>query len=154
MSKRTSEQLPNVLEIANPNHLEGGDEEEDVFEGSEVDSAAVDTPATGGITIIGDSSFLNCSSLKEIKFPKSLTSIGVSSFFNCSSLEQVDLLHTKVQELGTQAFRDCTSLREMKVPDSLQNFGGYVFWNCSKLVPSDINLNDNAAVVAYLRSIQ
>ncbi|GMI02710.1 hypothetical protein TrVE_jg6939 [Triparma verrucosa] len=68
MSKRTSEQLPNVLEIANPNHLEGGDEEEDVFEGSEVDSAAVDTPATG--------------------------------------------------------------------------------------VPSDINLNDNAAVVAYLRSIQ
>ena len=48
MSKRTSEQLPNVLEIANPNHLEGGDEEEDVFEGSKVDSAAVDTPATGG----------------------------------------------------------------------------------------------------------
>ncbi|GMH85232.1 hypothetical protein TrST_g10925 [Triparma strigata] len=112
----------------------------------------VDIPE--GITIIGRSYFGGCWSLKEIKFPKSLTSIGVHSFYRCSSLEQVDLLHTNVQELGEQAFSYCTSLREMKVPDSLQTFGNYVFYNCSKLLPSDIDDDNNGAVMAYLRSIQ
>ena len=112
----------------------------------------VDIPE--GITIIDDYSFMFCSSLKEIKFPKSLTSIGIESFYDCSSLEEVDFLHTKVQELGTEAFFGCTSLSETKVPDSLQKLGRDVFCYCSKLVPSDINVNDNNAVVAYLRSIQ
>ena len=112
----------------------------------------VDIPE--GITSIGYRSFSRCSSLKEIKFPKSLTSIGNDSFADCSSLEQVDLLHTNVQELGTNAFYDCTSLREMKVPDSLQTLGTYVFYNCYRLAPSDIDVKENNAVVAYLRSIQ
>ena len=120
----------------------------------------VDIPE--GITIIGEASFMQCSSLEEIKFPKSLTSISSNgSFAYCSSLEQVDLLHTNVQELGEKAFWYCTSLREMKVPDSLQNFGYSVFYNCSKLVPSTIDIDDKindddvtSEVVAYLRSIQ
>ena len=112
----------------------------------------VDIPE--GITIIGDGSFEGCSSLKDIKFPKSLTSIGDGTFANCSSLEQVDLLHTNVHELGDGAFAFCESLREMKVPDSLQTFGNHVFHECSELVPSDIDIYDCEAVVAYLRSIQ
>ena len=113
---------------------------------------AVDIPE--GITSIGRSSFEYCSSLKDIKFPKSLTSIGAHSFEDCSSLERVDLLHTNVEELGNFAFECCTSLREMKVPDSLQTFGIDVFYNCYRLAPSDIDVKDNNAVVAYLRSIQ
>ncbi|GMI04071.1 hypothetical protein TrVE_jg11209 [Triparma verrucosa] len=48
MSKRTSEDLSNATEILNPNNLEGGDDEEEVFEGSESDSAADGTPVIGG----------------------------------------------------------------------------------------------------------
>ncbi|GMH84691.1 hypothetical protein TrVE_jg5608 [Triparma verrucosa] len=48
MSKRTSEELDNAIEIPDPNNYEGGDDEEDVFEGSELDSAADETPAIGG----------------------------------------------------------------------------------------------------------
>ncbi|GMH77695.1 hypothetical protein TrST_g7563 [Triparma strigata] len=261
MSKRTSEALSNAIEILDPNSLEGGGDEEEVFEGSELDSATDETPAVGGddfmhtddfrrlfvrfvmvdtllpmrwldkkwhkvvekkliefedepygevivhggndisfdeaisaarkksmkevtkvvfllnitkvgdyackyasilvvvdipegITIIGHHSFACCSSLKDIKFPKSLMSIGDGSFHNCSSLEEVDLVHTNVQELGNLAFAGCKSLRTMKVPDSLQKFGYSVFAHCSKLVPSDINVIDDNAVVAYLRSIQ
>ena len=73
---------------------------------------------------------------------------------NCPMLEKVDLLHTNVRELGEDAFCGCKGLKEMKVPDSLQKFGKDVFKHCSKLVPSDINKQDNEAVVAYLRSIQ
>ncbi|GMH87536.1 hypothetical protein TrVE_jg9510 [Triparma verrucosa] len=260
MSKRSSEDISNASEIPDPNNLEGGDDDSEVFEGSESDSAVDETPAIGGddfmhtddfrrlfvgfamldtlvairwldkkwhkvvekkltkmedephgemivhggndvsyeawsdartermkqvmkavfllnitkvgkyaccdasilvvvdipegITSIGWNSFCGCNSLKDIKFPKSLTKIGRSSFDSCTSLEQVDLLHTHVQELGFMAFYDCTSLREMMVPDSIQTFGGHVFFNCSKLVPSHINVNNDNAVVAYLRSIQ
>ncbi|GMH78203.1 hypothetical protein TrST_g887 [Triparma strigata] len=48
MSKRTSEDLSNATEILNPNNLEGGDDEEEVCEGSESDSAADGTPVIGG----------------------------------------------------------------------------------------------------------
>ncbi|GMH64007.1 hypothetical protein TrST_g7708 [Triparma strigata] len=251
MSKRTSEELSNSIEVLDPNNLEGEGDEEEAHEGSESDATAYETPALGGddfmhtddfrrlfvdfimvdtlvamrwldrkwhkvvekkliefenepfgeiivhggndisagqaisrnermkqvtkvvdraflwasilvevdipegITIIGNWSFRECSSLKYITFPTSLTTIGEFSFHRCSSLEQVDILHTKVQTLGKFAFRSCTSLKEMKVPDSFQWFGHRVFCNCSKLVPSDINVNyDTEAVVAYLRSIQ
>ncbi|GMH79106.1 hypothetical protein TrST_g1204 [Triparma strigata] len=48
MSKRTSEELSNTIEIPDPNNLETGDDEEEVFEGSELDSAVDETPAVGG----------------------------------------------------------------------------------------------------------
>ena len=48
MSKRTSEAFANTIEIPDPNNYEAGDDEEEVFEGSELDSAAVETPAAGG----------------------------------------------------------------------------------------------------------
>ena len=40
----------------------------------------------------------------------------------------------------------------MFIPDSLQKLGYDVFYGCSKLVPSNINVEDNDTVVAYLQS--
>ena len=48
MSKRTSVDIENVNEIPDPNSAEDGGDEEEVFEGSELDSTADETPATGG----------------------------------------------------------------------------------------------------------
>ncbi|GMH99605.1 hypothetical protein TrST_g10790 [Triparma strigata] len=48
MSKRTSEEISSAIKILDPNNLEGGDDEEELFEGSELDLAAVDTPGVGG----------------------------------------------------------------------------------------------------------
>ncbi|GMH66388.1 hypothetical protein TrST_g2992 [Triparma strigata] len=48
MSKRTSEELSNATEIRDPNNLEVVENEEEIFEGSELDSAADETPAVGG----------------------------------------------------------------------------------------------------------
>jgi hypothetical protein len=48
MSRRTSGDISNAIEIPNLNNLEVVDDEEEVFEGSELDSAADETPATGG----------------------------------------------------------------------------------------------------------
>ncbi|GMH63645.1 hypothetical protein TrST_g284 [Triparma strigata] len=48
MSKRTSEDSANAILVPDPNSLDVVDHEDEVFEGSELDSAAVDAPATGG----------------------------------------------------------------------------------------------------------
>ena len=48
MSKRTSEELSNAIEVPDPDNLLGGDDDTEVFEGSELDSAADETPAIGG----------------------------------------------------------------------------------------------------------
>ena len=48
MSKRTSEDLENVIEIPDPNNLESGGDDSEVNDGSELDDAANDTPAIGG----------------------------------------------------------------------------------------------------------
>ncbi|GMH94216.1 hypothetical protein TrST_g13675 [Triparma strigata] len=47
MSKRTSEDLSNAIEVPDPNNLDAVDDEEEVFDGSELDSAADVTPAIG-----------------------------------------------------------------------------------------------------------
>ncbi|GMH83374.1 hypothetical protein TrST_g4361 [Triparma strigata] len=48
MSKRTSEDLSNAIEILDPNSLDAVDNEEQAHEGSESDSATNETPALGG----------------------------------------------------------------------------------------------------------
>ena len=48
MSKRTSDDLSNAIEVAKPNDLDVGGDDMEVFEGSELDSPADETPATGG----------------------------------------------------------------------------------------------------------
>ncbi|GMH95977.1 hypothetical protein TrVE_jg10993 [Triparma verrucosa] len=48
MSKRTSEDFDNAIATLDPNNLEGGNYEEEVIEGSELDSAAGETPLIGG----------------------------------------------------------------------------------------------------------
>ncbi|GMI15088.1 hypothetical protein TrVE_jg13969 [Triparma verrucosa] len=48
MSKRTSEDLDNAIKIPDPNNLKGGDDEEELHEGSGLDSTAAETPAVGG----------------------------------------------------------------------------------------------------------
>ncbi|GMH52649.1 hypothetical protein TL16_g01277 [Triparma laevis f. inornata] len=114
----------------------------------------VDIPE--GVESIGAFAFACCYALTTISFPATSTSIGTGTFDNCHSLENVDLLHTKLQELGDSAFHSCRELKSMTIPDSLQTLGGSVFYGCSKLVPSNIDINcyDKFGVIAYLRSLQ
>ncbi|GMI10313.1 hypothetical protein TrVE_jg4465 [Triparma verrucosa] len=74
MSKRTSEALSNTTEIPDPNNLESGDDEEEVHENSEFDSAAV-TPAVGGDDFMATDDFrrlfvefVMCDTLLEMRW--------------------------------------------------------------------------------------
>ncbi|GMH97582.1 hypothetical protein TrVE_jg1591 [Triparma verrucosa] len=48
MSKRTSEDISTAIDMLDPDSLDGEGDDTAVFEGSELDSAPDETPATGG----------------------------------------------------------------------------------------------------------
>ncbi|GMH85810.1 hypothetical protein TrST_g11609 [Triparma strigata] len=154
----TSEDRSNAIEVLDLNNLDVGHDEEEVVEGSELDSAAVETPAVGG------DNFMHTDDFRRLF-------VGIVMADTLVGMRWLDrkwhaVVEKKLIELEDEPFGEiivhggndisgCTSLREMKVPDSLQTFVTLAFGHCSKLVPSDINVNyDTEAVVAYLRSIQ
>ncbi|GMI01221.1 hypothetical protein TrST_g7005 [Triparma strigata] len=95
MSKRTSEDLLNAIENPDPNNLDVVDDEEEVFEGSELVSAAdtleqVDLLHTHAQEL-GENVFADCTSLTEMRVPDSLQEFGEHVFWKCSKLVPSDI---------------------------------------------------------------
>lgn len=90
-----------------------------------------------GITAIESRLFLNCTSLKTVKLPKTLTMI-YGAFENCTSLEKVDLSQTGITELeGT--FEGCSALETVKLPENITKIGFGTFTGCSSLEKMDLS---------------
>lgn len=90
-----------------------------------------------GITVIESRLFLNCTSLKTVKLPKTLTMI-YGAFENCTSLEEVDLSQTGITELeGT--FEGCSALETVKLPENITKIGFGTFTGCSSLEKMDLS---------------
>ena len=58
------------------------------------------------VTSIGESAFLNCSSLTSINISSSVTSIGKFAFVGCSSLTSINI-PSSVTSIGKSAFLLC-----------------------------------------------
>ena len=90
-----------------------------------------------GITVIESRLFLNCTSLKTVKLPKTLTMI-YGAFENCTSLEKVDLSQTGITELeGT--FEGGSALETVKLPENITKIGFGTFTGCSSLEKMDLS---------------
>lgn len=57
-----------------------------------------------GITSIGNSTFVSCTSLTRITIPNSVTSIDNYAFYKCTSLTSITCLAETPPTLGTQVF--------------------------------------------------
>ena len=79
-----------------------------------------------GVTSIGDSAFIYCTSLTSITIPDSTTSIGNSAFSGCTSLASVKI-GNGVTSIGEYAFGYCGSLTSIIIPDSVTSIGEYAF---------------------------
>ena len=108
---------------------------------------------------IGDSAFKGCSSLTEVKVPKSLKEFGSNVFGNssaasgqngyCTSLTTIDLSSTQVTQLPTGLFQGCTSLSNVKLPSGLTQIGQQAFAGTTSLktieIPSSVTTINGSA---------
>ncbi len=84
------------------------------------------------VTVIGQSSFENCSSLVNVKIPYGVKEIKECAFNSCPNLKNVDI-PTSVTKLGGAVFGLCTSLTSMVIPSSVKKTGSEIFYGCSSL---------------------
>ena len=104
MSKEEFEQR--LEESRAKNIMEGNTEiKEFAFESSKLKKIVI----PNGITKIGRSAFMTCTSLECIDIPDSVTTIGKASFLKCWSLKSL-ILPPDLTEIGARAFKDCSSL--------------------------------------------
>jgi hypothetical protein len=69
---------------------------------------------SNGVTTIGDSAFLDCTSLASVVIPDSVTRIGMWAFHLCTSLASV-VIGSNMIEIDPWAFYGCTSLVNISV---------------------------------------
>jgi hypothetical protein len=84
------------------------------------------------ITLIEDSAFTDCVSLKAITFPQSVDSIGNEAFENCTRLAAIDL-PAQLTWMGKGAFLNCDSLKSVVVPDKITQLSASLFGGCGEL---------------------
>ena len=99
-----------------------------------------------GVTQIGGSTFLGCTSLAEIVIPNSVTEIGNNAFSGCTSLSKVKLPNG-LTKIGNDAFYYCESLTEITIPDSVMSIGSSTFGGCINLTDITVS-SDNKNYVS------
>lgn len=94
-----------------------------------------------GVTSIGVSAFIYCSSLTSITIPSSMSSIGNSAFSYCTSLTSITI-PSSMSSIGYSAFSYCSSLTNITIPDSVTSIEEGAFYGCSNLtritIPSSV----------------
>jgi hypothetical protein len=98
------------------------------------------------VTIIGESSFVNCHGLTSVVIPSSVTSIEYLAFSDCSDLTSIDIPFS-VTSIGNRAFSWCSGLTSVTIPNSVTSIGAGAFAGCSSLtsivVESDNSVYDS-----------
>lgn len=85
------------------------------------------------ITSVGDSAFLGCTSLANIKLPDSVISIGPDAFYGCTGLENIKI-SSNVTNIYAYAFSGCTGLTSITIPEGVTDIGECAFLKCSNLI--------------------
>ena len=101
----------------------------------------------GVVVIIGEASFMNCSTLKSFNVPSSVVAIGADAFEGCTNLEQITLPEG-LQKIYQEAFHFCDSLKSLTLPSTLTHIAAAAFFNCGlEKVYGPFSTADNESVV-------
>lgn len=122
-----------------------------------------------GITVIPDSLFEDCTSLKNVDFTGKVTEIGKNAFADCSALEKItgcdsieavneyafygnelmdiDVFPQNIKTVGDCAFYLCQKLDIGSLPQSITSLGKSAFAYCTGL--TEITVPDGITVVPY-----
>ncbi len=81
---------------------------------------------------VNEAAFIECSSLKSVRFPHTLREIGARAFVDCLQLTNVTF-EAGVATIGDFAFSNCVSLASITFPKSLSRLGARCFHGCINL---------------------
>ena len=103
------------------------------------------------VTVIGNKTFENCTSLASLTIGDSVETIDQSAFYNCSSLASVTI-GDSVTRIGNSAFGYCSSLASVIIPESVTSIDHGAFAFCSSLasviIPDSVTSIGSAAFYA------
>lgn len=85
-----------------------------------------------GVKEIGDSSFYNCVSLREVTIGEGLEKIDEYAFKGCVYLSDISLPDS-LKEIGANAFKDCNRLTKIVIPLNVEEIGMYAFEGCASI---------------------
>ena len=95
-----------------------------------------------GVMVTAYGMFYDCTSLKDVKLPKTLKTIGGGTFLGCTSLESIQIPKA-VTHLNENAFDGCTSLKTLTLPKTVEYIAGWTFNSCTSL--ESINIPQGVA---------
>ena len=81
---------------------------------------------------VNEAAFIECSSLRSVRFPHTLREIGARAFVDCLQLTNVTF-ETGIATIGDFAFSNCVSLASITFPKSLSRLGARCFQGCIAL---------------------
>lgn len=100
------------------------------------------------ITVMGDATFADCSSLYNVKMP-AVTSLGANTFYRTPALAKVEFAaDAKVTGTYTFAADDVSGrqkLTQVILGNSVEEIGAYAFYNCANLTEINLNFDANGA---------
>lgn len=82
---------------------------------------------------IGESAFLQCRHLKQVRLPDSITSIQKNTFYKCTGINSITIPQN-VKKIDKQAFANCINLKEVRLPKNLEEIEYASFENCRSLI--------------------
>lgn len=128
-----------LKEIDLPNSLDST-EMTGVFEGCE-SLNRISIPET--VIKIGENTFKDNNSLKEIAIPKDIEIIGDYAFYNCYNLFFENNYFEKLEVIGKEAFRECKKLQKIKAAN-IKDLGKWAFYGCDYM--TEISLSDGKII--------
>ena len=81
---------------------------------------------------IGNSAFLDCKSLVNIKMPNTVVSIGEKAYKNCEAATMLTISRG-VLTIGKYAFSGCISIKNVEIPITAAEIGKGAFKSCTAL---------------------
>ena len=85
---------------------------------------------------IQEFTFVHCTSLKEVRLPKTLHTIRVKAFMNCAALPEL-AVPPSLKYIASRAFLDCTALKKLvKLPGRHKWRGVYAEENAFAICPN------------------
>lgn len=95
------------------------------------------------VSIIGNDTFVNCSALKEVNFPKNLEIIETSAFQN-SAIESA-IIPDNVTKIESTSFYNCSKLKTIHIGNSVNSIGINAFAECTNA--TDVQISSSVKTI-------